>query len=146
MFHNRAKGLPAVLAVALVFATLLPAQMTVTGTITGTVTDPSGQIVQGARVTLTGDRTHDTRVATTTNLGAFSFVAVTPDTYSIKVENAGFKAYERTGIAVSANERVALGEIQLQIGAVTETVSVEAQGAMGVMGEYPAERWLREAS
>ena len=130
MFHNRAKGLPAVLAVALVFATLLPAQMTVTGTITGTVTDPSGQIVQGARVTLTGDRTHDTRVATTTDLGAFSFVAVTPDTYSIKVENAGFKAYERTGIAVSANERVALGEIQLQIGAVTETVSVEAQGAM----------------
>src|SRR5207244_1044109 len=106
------------------------AQMTITGSIAGTVTDPSGQVVAGAKVTLTSDSTGDIRSATTNEVGAFNLVAVQPATYSIKVEHAGFKAFQRTGVVVSANERVAAGDIQLQIGAVTETVSVEAKSAM----------------
>src|SRR5437016_4053111 len=106
------------------------AQMTVTGSIAGTVTDPSGQVVAGARLTLTSEKTGDIRNTTTSNAGAFSFVAVQPDTYSLKVEHGGFKTFQRTGLVVSANEHVAAGDIQLQIGAVSETVTVEAVGAM----------------
>ena len=40
---------------------LLSGQMTVTGTISGTVVDPSGQVIAGARITLTSVRTSDTR-------------------------------------------------------------------------------------
>lgn len=105
------------------------AQMTVTGTISGTVTDPSGQVVAGALVTLTSVKTGDVRTTTTPDTGAFNFVAVQPDTYALKVEHGGFKVFQRTGVVVSANEHVAAGDIQLQIGAVSETVTVEAMGA-----------------
>ncbi len=105
------------------------AQMTVTGTITGTVTDPSGQVVPGAKVTLTSEATGETRTAPTNETGTFNLVALPRGTYSLRVEHGGFKAFQRTGIELTANEHLALGEIELQIGAVTETVSVVAEFA-----------------
>lgn len=114
----------------LCLSSALLAQMTITGSIVGTVTDPSGQVVAGAKVTLTSNKTGDVRSTTTNENGAFNFVAVQPETYSLKVEHGGFKTFLRTGLVVSANEHVAAGDIQLQIGAVSETVTVEAKGAM----------------
>ncbi len=108
---------------------LLPAQMTTTGSISGTVLDPSGNVVAGAKVTLTSQRTSESRTATSNEIGAFTLLAVQPDTYNLRVEQAGFKIYERTGVVIAANERVALGDIKLDIGAVTETVSVVGEGA-----------------
>lgn len=102
---------------------------TISGTITGAVTDPSGQVIVGARVTLTSDRTQERRRSTTNEVGVFTFPALPPAVYSVAVENTGFKTFERTGIVLSANERLALGEIRLSIGSVTETVSVVAEGA-----------------
>src|SRR5260370_20136362 len=119
------------LAAALLFAGQALAQMTVTGNVVGNVTDPSGQVVVGAKVTLISETTRDIRSATTNEVGTFNFVAVQPGTYSLKVEQGGFKTFQRTGVVVSANEHVATGDIQLQIGAVSETVTVEAKGAMG---------------
>src|SRR5579884_305919 len=114
--------LPALAAPA---ASLALAQMTVTGSVTGTVVDPSGQVVAGARVTLTNEATRDVRRTASSEIGAFSFVAVPPGAYSLKVEQSGFKAAERTGLVLTANERLAVGDIALQLGAVSETVSVE---------------------
>jgi len=105
------------------------AQMTVTGTIAGTVVDPSGQIVPGASVSLTSQKTGDTRTTTVNVDGNFSFVAVPPDTYSLQVGHSGFKTHQQTGIVLTANSRVDLGNIQLQIGAVSETISVQAEAA-----------------
>ncbi|MES1262220.1 MAG: TonB-dependent receptor, partial [Acidobacteriota bacterium] len=105
----------------------LGAQMTTSGTLSGTVLDPSGQVIAGATVTLTSDKTTQAYTATSTQTGAFSFVAVPPETYRLRVERAGFKAAERTGVVITANERVAFPDIQLQIGAVSEVISVEAQ-------------------
>ncbi|MBI5281857.1 MAG: TonB-dependent receptor [Candidatus Solibacter usitatus] len=103
--------------------------MTVTGTITGTVTDPSRQVVVGATLTLSNDRTGELRVTTTNEVGVFMFPATQPAGYSLKAEAPGFKTAQRTGLVLTTNERLALGEIQLSIGAVTETISVVAQGA-----------------
>jgi len=116
------------LLLALLFSGQVLAQ-TVTGTVTGTITDPSGQAIVGASVTLTSGRTGDTRTTTANELGTFTFTALQPGAYSLKVEHSGFKAFERTGIVLSANERLSVGEIQLSIGVVTETISVVAQGA-----------------
>ncbi|MCX6630792.1 MAG: carboxypeptidase-like regulatory domain-containing protein, partial [Candidatus Solibacter sp.] len=122
---------------ALLVSTLLAAlscvpafsQMTVTGTVSGTVTDPSGQVVPAAKVTITSATTRESRTTTSNETGAFILVAVQPDTYVMKVEHAGFKAAERTGLAVGANQRLALGDIQLAVGSVSDTVTVSAQGA-----------------
>src|SRR5437879_1738851 len=120
------------LCLACLFLTAqLVAQMTVTGAITGTVVDASGRAVPGAKVTLTSEKTRELRAASTNELGAFSFVAVPPDTYAIKAEHSGFKIFQRTGLVVSANERIALGDVGLQVGAVSETVTVTAQAAHG---------------
>jgi hypothetical protein len=82
--------------------------MTITGTITGTVEDPSGHAIAGAKVTVISDRTHESRSTVSNESGAFSLVAVQPDSYSLRIEQAGFKAHERRGVVVAANERLAL--------------------------------------
>ncbi len=119
--------LPLVL-LAVVCVPLL-AQMTVTGTITGEVTDPSGAAVSGANITLVSNATRESRAAVTGADGSFRFLAVPPEAYTLRVEHAGFKNYERTQVTLTANERLDLGQIPVQLGAVTETISVQAQGA-----------------
>ncbi|HEV3200096.1 MAG TPA: carboxypeptidase regulatory-like domain-containing protein, partial [Bryobacteraceae bacterium] len=120
-------------AAAVLFTTLPhgPAlgQMTVTGSISGNVVDQSGRAVPGAKITLVSDKTRDTRETLSNDLGAFSLVAVQPDTYSVKAEHAGFKAFQRTGIVVTANEHILLGQVPLEVGSVSETISVEAKAA-----------------
>lgn len=107
----------------------LPAQMTVTGTITGDVVDPTGHAIANAKVTLTSVSTSESRTALANELGVFTLLAVQPDTYNLRVEQPGFKAYARNRLVVSANERVAVPDVVLQVGDVTETISVMAEAA-----------------
>jgi Carboxypeptidase regulatory-like domain/TonB-dependent Receptor Plug Domain len=102
------------------------AQMTTTGTIIGTVMDPTGRAVPGASVIIVNVATKDARSLTSGEGGEFNFTAVMPGSYSLKAERSGFKTLEHTGIVVSANERVSLGDLQLQLGSVGETVTVAA--------------------
>ncbi len=117
------------LSLALLNASLAMAQMTITGTISGTIMDPSRQVVPGIPVALVSGLTGETRSATTNELGGFTFTAVSPGSYSMKVEAPGFKSFRQTNLVLSANERLSLGDVLLSIGAVTDTITVEAQGA-----------------
>jgi hypothetical protein len=108
---------------------LLPAQMTITGTVSGNIVDPSSQVIPGAKITLTSVRTSEVRTGVTNEAGAFTINAVQPETYNLRIEQKGFKVFESRGLVVGANERLALGDIVLQIGEVTETVSVIAEAA-----------------
>jgi Carboxypeptidase regulatory-like domain/TonB-dependent Receptor Plug Domain len=103
---------------------------TVTGTISGIVSDPSGAVIAGANVTLTGEQKIVTRAVATNDEGRFSFAAVQPGAYSLKVERQGFQSLERKGVILSANESLALGELRLPAGQVSETVSVTSEGAI----------------
>src|SRR5262249_36226085 len=62
--------------------------------------------------------------------GSFVFLSLVPGDYSVRVEQAGFKTYEQTGIHVSAQERLNLREIKLELGEVTTAVTVEAEQAL----------------
>ncbi|MCC6344688.1 MAG: TonB-dependent receptor [Bryobacterales bacterium] len=104
------------------------AAQSIMGSVSGRVVDPSGNVIVGAPVVLTNERTSDARRADTNELGAFAFPSVQPGVYTLRVEQQGFQSLERTGMNLSANERLALGDIQLQIGAVTEKVTVQASG------------------
>ena len=103
---------------------------TITGTILGTVTDPSGQVIPGARVSLISETTGDQRSASTDITGNFFFTAVLPGAYTVRVESKGFQNFEKTGNQLTATERLSLGTIQLTIGSVAETVTVTAQGVV----------------
>src|SRR5688572_8216305 len=100
-----------------------------TGTISGTVNDESGQVLPGATVTVTNEATHSARTATTTGTGTFRFPAMTPGVYTVRVELSGFSAFERRNTVLSPAGNVSLSDIQLKVGQMTETVTVEAKGA-----------------
>ncbi len=100
----------------------------ITASVTGRVVDPSGNVIVGAPVTLQNEKTSETRKANTNELGAFAFLSVLPGTYTLRIEQQGFQTVERTGMNLSANERLSVGDIALKIGAVTEKVTVAAVG------------------
>src|SRR5437762_4690140 len=100
----------------------------VTGTISGVVTDPNGEVVAGANVTLQNDQTKDKRDQVTNDSGRFSFAAVQPGIYTLKIEHLGFETLLRTKVVLSANETLASGELPLRTGQVTETVTVQSEG------------------
>ncbi|HLK61984.1 MAG TPA: TonB-dependent receptor [Bryobacteraceae bacterium] len=104
-------------------------QMTITGSVSGSVVDQSGRSVPSAKIILVSEKTRDVREALTNEVGTFNLAAIQPDIYTLKVEHAGFKAFQRTGIVVSANEHIPLGQLALEVGSVSETVTVEAQAA-----------------
>ena len=101
---------------------------TVTGAISGTVMDASGNAVAGATVRLINERTNDARVLTTNESGDFRFTAVLPGTYTIKVEQKGFSSFERRGNVLTANEHLAVGELAMKVGELSETVTTVAEG------------------
>ena len=104
-----------------------PAQM-ITGELSGTVLDSSGAVIPDASITLTSEDTGASRTIASSANGEFVFTALRPGTYTVKVEKAGFQAYERKGIVSTVNQRVALGGVQLTVGQVTQTVEVTAVG------------------
>ncbi len=103
--------------------------MTTTGTIGGTVMDQSGKAVPAATVTIASESTKEIPSVTSGEAGAFTFQAVLPGSYTLKAAHPGFKTFEQAGVVVSANEHVSLGEMQLQVGSVAETVLVTAEAA-----------------
>lgn len=102
---------------------------TVTGTISGTVVDVSDSAVAGASVTIINVKTGDSRLVTTNESGGFSVPALQPDVYTIKIEQKGFRRLERQNVVLSANETLALGQLVMQVGEVSETVTTIAEGA-----------------
>ncbi len=104
------------------------AAQTVTGAISGAVVDASGNAVAGASVRLINERTNDARVLTTNESGDFRFTAVMPGTYTVKVEQKGFSAFERRGNVLTANESLAVGELAMKVGELSETITTVAEG------------------
>ena len=101
---------------------------TVTGTISGTVVDPNGAVVAGANITLLNEQTKDKRDQVTNESGRFTFASSQPGIYSVKIEHEGFETLLRKNVVLSANEALALGDIPMRTGQVTETVTVTSEG------------------
>ena len=91
----------------------------------GTVTDVTGAVVVGAKVTLTEANTNVSHNGTTNESGNFVFADVPPGNYFVTVEMTGFKKEQRRNISLLVNttQRV---DIQLQPGSVSETIEVTA--------------------
>ncbi len=113
---------------AVLFSAVSTAQ-TVTGVITGQVVDASGLGIPGASVTLTHEETSDRRELKASETGDFVFTAVQPGRYTIAVQSTGMKRLQKTNLNLTASERLAVGQLVLEVGAVNESVTVTAQGA-----------------
>jgi len=117
----------AVLALVIVLLSGMAWGQAGTSTISGVVTDPQGAVVPGATVTITDVATNLTRQQKTSPAGVFSFAFISPGNYKVEVEAPGFKkkvlsqVHALVGAAIDAS-------LALDIGPMTETVTVEAAG------------------
>jgi carboxypeptidase family protein len=98
-----------------------------TGQISGVVTDSSGGLLPGATVVVKNVGTNVTREATTTADGAFVITNLLSGTFDLTVTVSGFRPYEQKGIVLGATERLALRAIALEVGGISEIVSVAAE-------------------
>lgn len=112
---------------ALVFAASAYAQ-TITGTIVGAIADQSGGGIANAEVSAEHVSTGAVRSAPSGENGAFVLGSLPPGEYRLSVKMAGFKAAERRGVMLLSSDRLSLGTITLEIGAVEDRVTVTAQG------------------
>src|SRR6476619_1025410 len=114
--------LPLGLTLILVLTTSAFAQRT-TGSISGTVMDTTGAVLPGVAVTAVCTETNLTRTAITDAQGGFSFPELPGCLYRVTAELAGFKTVAREA-PVTANA-VAKTDFRLEVGSVSETVTVE---------------------
>ncbi|MEO5926951.1 MAG: carboxypeptidase-like regulatory domain-containing protein [Bryobacteraceae bacterium] len=114
----------AVLVVVLFASSILHAQNT--GTITGTVTDPAAAVLPNANVTVTNQATGVALSGSTNSEGSFVFTPLNAATYKLTVEAAGFRVYNQENIVLNVNSRIGLPTIVMQVGAATESITVEA--------------------
>src|ERR1019366_1827160 len=123
------KRLLGVLAAGIILALPTMAQ-TVEGSISGGVVDPSGLPMSGITVTLTNQQTDFSNTAKTDSTGSFLFLSVLPGQYAISAQGPGFKTSKRENINLTPGDRLAVGQITLQVGTVEQSVTVRAEGAV----------------
>ena len=91
------------LCIVALLALLLPfiaaAQSVVTGGISGSVTDQTGAVIVGAKVTLTSATTGETQAVSSSSSGAYGFSLLKPGRYTLSVTQQGFKT-SATGVDV----------------------------------------------
>jgi Carboxypeptidase regulatory-like domain len=106
-------------------ATRLSAQTQTTGSLVGAVADPSNAGIPNATVTLTSLTKGTMQTAKTDASGNYAFSLLDPGTYSISASAAGFESL--TQKATVALGQVTTANLKLQLGAQTQSVTVEAQ-------------------
>ena len=108
---------------------VLAAAQAVSGTILGTVTDSSGAVVAGAKVTLINEGTGLTRTVIADVNGEYTVPALPTGHYTITSEMTGFKTVALSNIALGVDQRVRMN-IKHEIGAMSESVSVTAEAPL----------------
>lgn len=96
-----------------------------TSRITGVVSDSDGNVVPGAKVTLTNEGTNVSLTAMTASNGSYVFDLIQAGTYTVTVEREGFKRFVSIRNAVLINQPATVN-VSLEVGDVTATVSVES--------------------
>ena len=104
----------------------VPAAAQVTSAdVLGTVTDASGAIVAGAKVTLTNLGTHVSQTAVSNSAGDYTFSLLIPGSYSLTIAAPGFKSVIVPAVVIAAGDRER-EDARLVVGSVGETVTVTA--------------------
>ena len=126
-WNHMAKRLVAIFALTAMLFSLtaigIAQESTVKGNLGGTVTDPSGAVVAGANVAITGPTGQ--RSMTTDAEGRFLFQVLIPGNYSVKISKEGFKTAEvRSAEVVTGRTSNVL--LKLELGTSATTIEVNA--------------------
>jgi len=92
-------------------------------TLTGVVTDPSGAVVSGAKITLKDAASGSERNSVTDSQGFYTFASIPVATYNLTIEAPGFQTYRANGIAMGGGERRNVNAT-LTVGNTNQTIEV----------------------
>ena len=95
------------------------------GRLVGQVNDPNEETIAGATVKLLDDKNNVVAQTTTDSNGQYTFSGVSPGQFLVEVESTGFKRALMTGVNIAPGDNQL--STQLQLGAVAETVMVQAE-------------------
>jgi Carboxypeptidase regulatory-like domain len=109
----------------LCLATLYGRAQATNGTINGTLSDPGGDVISGAQITLVNIGTADKRVAGTNDSGFYQFNNLPPGQYRIIVQQPGFKQLTREPIDLQVDSTLQIN-LSLTLGTATEVVTVKS--------------------
>jgi len=93
--------------------------------VTGIVTDQTGAVVAGAKITLTDPGTGEVKSTISGGTGLYDIPGLNPANYNMKITAKGFEAYAQNGIVVNVSQTARV-DVKLTVGAETQTVTVEA--------------------
>jgi len=112
------------LALWILSAPPLSAQTTSTE-ILGTVSDQSGAVIAGAKVTMLRVATGEKRETTTNASGDYSFPLVEIGEYTVTAQQQGFKTQEIKNVLVQLQQKARVN-FAMEVGEITQTVEVSA--------------------
>lgn len=128
---NRALLLPTsfLILASLLLGPVAFGQGIVTGSISGTVEDPQGALISGAAIKATHLATNRVYNTVSTSAGVISLRGLPPGTFAIRIEASAFRTFESKDVVVAVGSDTSLGVVKLEVGASSETVTVEAESA-----------------
>jgi hypothetical protein len=122
------KTLCLALVVCFSFSTLLSAQGT-GGRILGRISDPTGAVLSGVKITATNEATGVAQDAVSNDSGDFVFPNIPVGTYWLSFDLKGFKKAVRHGVSLDVNQIITLN-MTLQLGENQEVVDVTAEAPL----------------
>src|SRR5262249_23554627 len=111
---------------ATLFLTTAARSQTTTATLLGVVRDSTGAVIPKTQVTARNTLTSFTRGAATDETGNYLITNLPVGEYSVTAEKEGFHRFIQEGITLVVNQNARV-DIVLNVGAVAESVSVNAQ-------------------
>ncbi len=118
------------------------------GTMLGSVKDPDGAAMVGVKITITNEGTNIAKSALSDSNGNYEVTHLNPGPYTVTAESAGFQRYLHQHINLETEQTLRI-DIQMRVGQITETVTVEAQAPVvesetGTISDVRTGRQMRE--
>ena len=129
--------------IALSAVGLVWSQSSFTASVRGVVSDSSGAVIAGAKVTVTEAERNVPHAVMADESGRYAVPALPPGKYSLTVEAPGFKKYTQTNIPLAVQQQATFN-VSLQVGELSTTVEVEEPGATAEHHDFHARPGDRE--
>src|SRR5258705_4123239 len=143
MYMRILRGSIGVLLSVLLSASAFGQSQAANGSIEGTVFDVSAGVLPGVTVTITNIETGTERSATTNTDGRYRALLLPLGRYRVVAELPGFKKFDQSGIVLQAGQTDVIN-VTLEVGAVSEAITVTAESPVAQPGKIHPGRALNE--